>query len=126
VVAACVWDHAGGRGPLSAFWPAVRELDPGADDESGLAGVREGHLAELFAQAGLDAIRVTTLTVRVRQRGFEAWWETFTLGVGPAGAYLTSLPAARRDELRERCRRRLPAGPFDVSATAWAATATPG
>ena len=52
VVAACVWDHAGGRGPLSAFWRAVRELDPGADDESGLAGVREGHLAQLFAQAG--------------------------------------------------------------------------
>ena len=121
-VAACVWDHAGGRGPLSTFWRAVRELDPGADDESGLAGVREGHLAELFTQAGLAAVRVTTLTVRVRQAGFESWWETFTLGVGPAGAYLTSLPAARQDELRERCRRLLPAGPFEVSATVWAAT----
>src|SRR6201995_1427184 len=56
VVAACVWDHAGGRGPLSAFWRAVRELDPGADDESNLAGVREGHLAELFTRAGLVAV----------------------------------------------------------------------
>src|ERR1700760_2997413 len=82
MVAACVWDHAGGRGPLSAFWQAVRELDPCADDESNLAGVREGHLAELFAQAGLDAAQVTTLTVRVRQADFESWWETFTLGVG--------------------------------------------
>ena len=125
LVAACVWDHAGGRGPLSAFWQAVRELDPGADDESNLAGVREGHLAELFAQAGLNAVQVTTLTVRVRQPGFESWWETFTLGVGPAGAYLASLPAARRDELRERCRRHLPEGPFEVNATAWAATARP-
>jgi SAM-dependent methyltransferase len=125
VVAACVWDHAGGRGPLSAFWQVVRELDPGADDESNLAGVREGHLAELFAHAGLDAIKVTTLTVRVRQAGFESWWETFTLGVGPAGAYLASLPVAGRDELRERCRRQLPEGPFEVSATAWAATARP-
>jgi SAM-dependent methyltransferase len=125
VVAACVWDHAGGRGPLSAFWRAVRELDPGADDESNLAGVREGHLAELFTQAGLDAVEVTTLTVQVRQAGFDSWWETFTLGVGPAGAYLTSLLADRRDELRERCRRQLPEGPFEVSATAWAATAHP-
>ena len=57
LVAACVWDHAGGRGPLTAFWSAVRELDPAAPDESGLAGVREGHLAELFAQAGLDGPR---------------------------------------------------------------------
>src|ERR1700730_4448948 len=125
VVAACVWDHAGGRGPLSAFWQAVRELDPGADDESNLAGVREGHLAELFVQAGLDAVQVTTLTVRVRQPGFESWWETFTLGVGPAGAYLASLPAARRDELRERCRRQRREGPYEVSAAAWAATALP-
>jgi len=124
-VAACVWDHAGGRGPLSAFWRAVRELDPGADDESNLAGVREGHLAELFAQAGLGAAEVTTLTVQARQDGFESWWETFTLGVGPAGAYLTSLPADRQDELRERCRQQLPEGPFEVSATAWAAMARP-
>jgi SAM-dependent methyltransferase len=125
VVAACVWDHAGGRGPLSAFWRAVRELDPGADDESNLAGVREGHLAELFAQAGLGAAQATTLTVVARQPGFESWWETFTLGVGPAGAYLASLPAARRDELRELCRRQLPEGPFEISATAWAATNRP-
>ena len=125
VVAACVWDHAGGRGPLSAFWRAVRELDPGADDESDLAGVREGHLAELFAQAGLGAAEVTTLTVQARQDGFDSWWETFTLGVGPAGAYLTSLPADRQDELRERCRQQLPEGPFEVSATAWAAMARP-
>src|ERR1700749_1355585 len=125
VVAACVWDHAGGRGPLSAFWHAVRELDPGADDESGLAGVREGHLAELFAQAGLGAAEVRTLPVQGGKDGFDSWWETFTLGVGPAGAYLTSLPADRQDELRERCRRQLPEGPFEVSATAWAAMARP-
>ena len=29
VVAACVWDHGGGQGPLSTFWEAARELDPG-------------------------------------------------------------------------------------------------
>ena len=53
VVAACVWDHAGEHGPLSVFWRAARALDPDVDDESHLAGVREGHLAELFATAGL-------------------------------------------------------------------------
>ena len=28
LVAACVWDHAGGTGPLSPFWDAVHALDP--------------------------------------------------------------------------------------------------
>src|SRR2546422_5196539 len=53
VVAACVWDHAGEQTPLAPFWQAVRELDPAAEDESELAGAREGHLAELFVEAGL-------------------------------------------------------------------------
>ena len=122
VVAACVWDHAGERGPLTAFWSAVRALDPAADDESGLAGVREGHLAQLFAQAGLDQARATTLTVRAGYESFEQWWESFTLGVGPAGAHVASLDPDRRAALREQCRRELSAGPFEISATAWAVT----
>ena len=122
IVAACVWDHAGGRGPLTAFWSAVRELDPAADDESHLAGTREGHLARLFAQAGLGRAETATLTVQVRHASFEQWWERFTLGVGPAGTYVASLTPDRQAELRERCRRQLPAGPVDISATAWAVT----
>ncbi len=123
LVAACVWDHAGGRGPLAAFWRAVRELDPAADDESGWPGVRDGDLARLYAQAGLGEAQVSTLTVRVHQASFEQWWEPFTLGVGPAGAYLASLSADGQAALRERCRRLLPAGPIEISATAWAAVA---
>ena len=38
VVAACVWDHAGGRSPLTVFWRAALELDPGAHDESRARG----------------------------------------------------------------------------------------
>ena len=30
VVAACVWDLAGGNAPLSPFWRGVQEVDPGA------------------------------------------------------------------------------------------------
>jgi SAM-dependent methyltransferase len=119
VVGACVWDHAGGRGPLSAFWRAVRDLDPAADDESGLAGVREGHLVQLFGQAGLSPTQATTLTVRVRYDSFGQWWEPFTLGVGPAGSYVASLTQDRRAALREQCQHLLGAGPIEISATAW-------
>ena len=122
VVAACVWDHAGDRGPLAAFWRAARELDRAAPDESGLAGVREGDLARLFARAGLGRAQVTTLTVSVRHATFEQWWEPFTLGVGPAGAYVAALDPERRRALRERCRDRWPGDPVETSATAWAAT----
>ncbi len=118
VVAACVWDHAGSKGPLAAFWRSVRELDPGADDESGRAGVREGHLAELFGQAGLTVTSATALTVRVRYATFGEWWEPLTLGVGPAGSYVAALSGQQRSALRGRCRQKL-APPFEISATAW-------
>src|SRR2546423_11824125 len=86
--AACVWDHAGGRGPLSAFWQAVRELDPGADDESNLAGVREGHPGGLVAQARLGAAGGTPPTVPARQDGVESGGEGCALRRGPRGGVL--------------------------------------
>jgi len=122
VVAACVWDLAvGGQGPLSSYWDAARELDPEVEDESGLAGAREGHLAELFEAAGFHAIEETRLEVSVEHPTFEDWWEPFTLGVGPAGGYAARLDPERQAELRKRCREKLPAAPFVLTARAWAA-----
>jgi ubiquinone/menaquinone biosynthesis C-methylase UbiE len=121
VVAACVWDHAGGQGPLSTFWEAARALDPKVHDESHLAGAREGHLAELFEAAGLQDIEGTILTANLEHPSFEAWWEPFTGGVGPAGSYVASLDAEGQAELREHCRALLPDAPFVLRARAWAA-----
>jgi SAM-dependent methyltransferase len=119
VVAACVWDHAGDAGPLSTFWRAVRETDPQAGDESGLPGVREGHLAELFAAAGLSDIEDTVLTVTVPFATFDDWWEPYTLGVGPAGDHVAKLSDAGRRELQARCAQLLPLAPFEMAASAW-------
>ena len=101
VVAACVWDHAGGGGPLSTFWEAAHELDMDVIDESRLAGAREGHLAELFDGAGLVDIEERTISVSLEHATFEEWWEPFTLGVGPAGAFVAGLD----DDRRSACAR---------------------
>jgi SAM-dependent methyltransferase len=121
VVAACVWDHAGGQGPLSPFWEAARKVNPDVADESQLAGARKGHLSELFAAAGLHEIEESALSVDVEHPSFEEWWEPFTLGVGPAGGYAAGLDANRQARLRALCRERLPAAPFVLTARAWAA-----
>lgn len=120
-VAACVWDHGGHEGPLRKFWQAAREIDPSVDDESRLPGVRQGQLGDYFRQAGLDEVRETSLTLAVEHNSFEEWWEPFTLGVGPAGAYAAGLDPKRRAELEERCRERFPDAPFVLTSRAWAA-----
>jgi SAM-dependent methyltransferase len=122
IVAASVWDHAGERTPLATFWQAARERDPGVQDESELAGAREGHLRELLEAAGLTSVRETTLEASAKFATFDAWWEPFTLGVGPAGAYAKTLDEPAQEELRARCERLLPSAPFTLHAVAWAAS----
>jgi SAM-dependent methyltransferase len=121
VVAACVWDHAGGKGPLAAFWDAARQLQPGVHDESDLPGVREGHLAELFEAAGLTGIESTALSVTVEHPSFDEWWQPFTNRVGPAGAFVASLEPAAEARLRGLCLDRLGEGPLTITALFWAA-----
>jgi ubiquinone/menaquinone biosynthesis C-methylase UbiE len=121
VVAASVWDSAGNRSPLTAFWQAARELDPNALSESHMAGTRAGHLAELLAQAGLRDVEDTALEAQVTFGSFDEWWEPYTLGVGPVGVFTRGLDAERQRELIERCRKILPQPPFTITAYAWAA-----
>jgi SAM-dependent methyltransferase len=121
VVAACVWDHAGGQGPLSPLWDAAREVDPDVHDESGLVGARKGDLAQLFESVGLREVQETALQVSLEHPSFDEWWEPFSLGVGPAGVYVAGLDPEQRAHLRERCREVLPDAPFVLTSRAWTA-----
>jgi SAM-dependent methyltransferase len=119
-VTACVWDHGhGGGGPLALFWRGVSALDPDSTGEAERPGTREGQLAELADAAGLIEIEPGSLTVSVEFADAEAWWQPYTLGVGPAGDYVAKLSADQRLALRDQCLALLPDPPFTVSARAW-------
>jgi SAM-dependent methyltransferase len=121
VVAACVWDLAGGRAPLSLFWEAARDVDPDVTGESQMAGTRQGHLSELLAEAGVRDVEETALAVSLEHPSFEDWWEPYALGVGPAGSYYARLDADRQEALRARCGELVPEPPFVLESRAWAA-----
>lgn len=126
-ISACVWDHAGGAGPLSIFWKAVAQVDPDAVNESGLAGAWDGHLVQLAGEAGLVDPVQGYLTVSSAYETFEEWWEPYNLGVGPAGSYTKRLDESERAVIRELCRGLLPPAPFEVRASAWSVVAlSPG
>lgn len=121
-VAACVWDHAGGTGALSAFWRVVHRCDPAAPGEEALPGSWEGDLTRMLTGAGLREVEETLLTVSRDFATFEEWWEPFTLGVGPAGAYVRGLNQIERAGLADALREELGDGPVTVRASAWTAT----
>ena len=125
VVAACVWDHDGGRSPLSLCWDVVHDLDPGAVDEAGLPGARAGHLESLAADAGLHDVVGGSLRVEVTFDDVDEWWEPYTFGIGPLGAHIAGLDEEQRALLRGRCAERLGPAPFTITAHAWALRARP-
>lgn len=120
VVAACVWDHAGGHGPLSVFWEAAGQDDPDVLGEAHLPGAGEGQLALLWGAAGLESIEITALTVGLEIDDFDTWWDSFIMGSVAAGTYLAAQTPERRRVLRERCQSMQPPGTFVVAASAWA------
>lgn len=121
VVVACVWDHAGGQGPLGLFWRVARGRDAAVVDEEHLPGARAGHLGELFRASGLQHVEESTLDADLVHPTFHDWWGPFERGVGPAGSYVATLSPGGRDALRERCRAELGDGPFPIAARAWVA-----
>src|SRR4051794_40129936 len=77
-VAACVWDHGGGRGPLSLFWDCALELDPAARRKADASpGSHEGDLERLMGEAGLVDVLGGELSVTIELPSFEDWWAPF-------------------------------------------------
>lgn len=122
-VAACVWDHGGGRGPLSPFWRVAREVDPSLDGERRAAGAHRGDLARLAGEAGLQDAVASELSVHVHYDTFDEWWTPYTLGVGPAGDHVAALSPEDQHALRLMCLRSMPVAPFAVHATAFCVVA---
>jgi SAM-dependent methyltransferase len=124
VVAACVWDYAGGMRLLRAFWDAVAAVDPGAaerDEGRFMRYANADELGALWTDAGLGEVEVSPLDVEASYDGFDDLWTPFLAGIGPAGAYAASLGPDDRSTLREQLRATLgnPAGPFALTARAW-------
>jgi hypothetical protein len=68
----------------------------------------------------LDEVVTGELEVSFAYERFDDFWQPFTAGVGPAGAYLKRLPDKTRDAIREEALRRLGDGPFELRGIACA------
>lgn len=126
LVAAYVWDYAGGMELIRRFWDAAVSLDAeaGSLDE----GVRfpicqPDRLEELWLESGLTDVSSGAIDVPMRFRDFDDYWVPFLGGQGPAPGYVASLDEDRRNALRDRLRAELPIGPdatITLVARAWA------
>ena len=120
IAGACVWEFGKGMVMLRKFWDAALAVNPGAPDEQGLAFGGPGEIADLLETSGFVDIVESTLTVNTTYTGFDELWSGLLLGIGPAGAYLVSLPEDQRDQVRDQMFAGVgsPAGAFSLDASA--------
>jgi SAM-dependent methyltransferase len=129
-VAAYVWDYDAKMELMRHFWDAAVELDPAArnfDEGVRFPLCRPEALIDLFAAARLAHVQTTAIDVPTTFASFEAYWQPFLGGQGPAPAYAMALDQAARERLRDRLRARLPAAPggrIALTARAWAVRGT--
>lgn len=119
-VAACVWDVAGARSPMSPVWAASHKLGLGGERESDRAGTASGDLRRIFEEAGLEEIGEGEVAAVLEHATFEEWWEPFMHGVGPVGQALARLQPQDRNAVRAEAEASLGEPPILVSAVAWA------
>lgn len=119
-----VWDYPGGGiGFIHEFWQAAIEIDPAAaelgEGKRFPFCTRDGLLA-LSQEAGLRDIVIAPVETETRFEDFEAFWQPFTLGAGPAPGYCMSLAEDHRAGLKMRLAERLGStGPIELVARAW-------
>jgi SAM-dependent methyltransferase len=124
-VSACVWDYDRGMQMLRFFWDEAVALDPAIEpkDERHMKLSHQGQLGDLWNEAGLINIKEEPLTIEQTYASFNDYWEPFTKGAGPGGAYVVSLSQDRRERLEAHIRKRLLGdrndGQFKLTATAW-------
>jgi SAM-dependent methyltransferase len=132
LAAAYVWDYAEGMEMMKRFWDAAAELDPTAgelDEGRRFPLCRPERLLQLWTDAGLTDVTVRPIDIPTVFADFDDYWRPFLGGQGPAPGYAMSLPADRRDALRDRLRETLPAGAdasIALTARAWAVRGTAG
>ena len=126
LVAAYVWDYAGGVQFLQHFWDVAVALDPAAaalDEGRRFAAFGRDALAEHFRAAGLAEVTVEALSMPTVFAGFDDYWEPFLGRTGPAPGYVASLSSEQRERLRDALRERLTPdadGRIALEARAWA------
>jgi SAM-dependent methyltransferase len=131
LAAAYLWDLAEGMELIRHFWEAAAELDPAKvaelDEGRRFTLCRPEPLGRLWTEAGFTGVSVGEIKIPTVFTGFDDYWQPFLGAQGPAPAYLATLPEARRAQVRELLRSRLPTNPdgsIPLSARAWVVRGT--
>jgi len=123
-----VWDYPGGGiGFIDAFWKVAAHMDQEAaalDEGQRFPFCTRDGLTTICREAGLSKVAVEPIEIETSFPDFEAFWQPFTLGAGPAPGYCSSLTEGQQAALKTRLAETLGThGAIWLPARAWAVKA---
>ncbi len=108
MAAAYMWDLPNLRVPLSPLYRALVKLGHPAPQPPSPHASSQDSLLNLWKDAGLQSVELTTLRVPVTFNDLDDFWASNVVPVGPLGKILTSLSAADVEALKAELRASLP------------------
>jgi ubiquinone/menaquinone biosynthesis C-methylase UbiE len=85
MVAIYIWDAAGGGIPVEPIHEAMRSLGLEVPHPPGLTIARQDSMQAFWQQAGLASVETRVIRIEVSFSGFDDFWESNDVPVGPAG-----------------------------------------
>ena len=110
-VATYMWDSPAGGLPLEPIHVAMKKLGFAAPVSPGYAASSMDRMRSFWEQAGLTSIETRVIHVPTFYAGFEDFWDSNMVPVGPVGAALAKLSEADRERLKSQLRAQLSVGP---------------
>lgn len=126
LVAAYVWDYAGGMQMMRHFWDAAIAISPNdakLDQAERFPLCQPEPLRELFERVGLKSVTVRAIDIPTVFQNFDDYWQPFLGRTGSAPTYLASVDDKTRERIRALLESRLvPAadGTIPMTLRAWA------
>ena len=110
-LATYMWDAAAGGSPTQPVTTALRSLAVELTMPPSTAFSEQDRMRGLWEQAGLRSIETRVIEIPISYAGFEDFWQSHSVPIGPTGQAIAQMSRAAKEQLKEHLRRQLPADP---------------
>jgi SAM-dependent methyltransferase len=110
MVATYMWDILNGGLPLDPIHRAMHAMGMTVPVPPGTDASRQDTMRQVWEKAGLQSIETRVITIRVSYAGFDDFWASNGVPVGPAGTVISKMSPAQQEELKTVLRQLLPTG----------------
>ena len=107
-VATYMWDIPGGGLPLEPIHAAMHSMGVAQPNPPGFDASRMDGMRAVWEQAGLQTIERRVIRIRVAYSGFDDFWDSNSVPIGPAGQAIHKLSPENKEKLKTLLRTQLP------------------